>query len=641
MKKIKLVASFLIFFSGLNAQPNKDQRIQDSLIGWWEKLSIPPTKQYTGEQAAFTPKQQEIANTFISWMQKSYYPVGGIGTYTRRWYKGKESFAPHQYGVDFRIWSVSYMKEFLEPNGHFKPVEEEYTRYNITANAIPGSYPIYFINSPDQFLFTWPPDGYGYTDGLTNKPHAIDPKIHPNVSKYIIHKNEVLTVYLAPNNKLPFVQVTIGEYLQLSELALDRTLAKQKEEVYYQWSDQKSRDDVMQYKQNDIARYKKAFQQLREKYKDRLNEPAVTRQMQIAYNSVDGSNDPFVITEMDKANKHYYPIYKIEPSVMAKCKSDQPQWIAIDFPYETKENGNQLYEMYRSITENFNYDYAYDYFFNPEKVKGKAYQPANGEELKARIETYRNKTYSSKLPASSNTNLPANVWFQDDFASNQEGANAAGWYYRSYGKHATIASIKNIPGKWLQLGYGNSVSALNLKLPLPENFTLEFDLATDDFASRTGGAIDLVLSSYPTVEEGTGTVNMKGSEITFSFKAGNESDFNNNNYMGEAKIEIHSNPELNVQNYSNGIFVKKDQRELTNKKNKVHITISLNAGNLKVMMNNHEMANSSDFKMTYGAPCVSCKIPAGTRIQKMNWTNTTNDAENVHVYISNIKITKN
>ena len=76
---------------------------------------------------------------------------------------------------------------------------------------------------------------------------------------------------------------------------------------------------------------------------------------------------------------------------MEKCRTAVPQWLAIWFRYETKEDGNKLYEMYRSLTENINYDYIYKYFFDPEKVKGIPYRPANEDQLNARLDAYRKR----------------------------------------------------------------------------------------------------------------------------------------------------------------------------------------------------------------------------------------------------------
>src|SRR6185369_13438821 len=88
---------------------------------------------------------------------------------------------------------------------------------------------------------------------------------------------------------------------------------------------------------------------------------------------------------------HYYPVYKLEPSVLERCQSEQPQWLSIAFPYQTSETGNQLWEMYRSVTENLNYDYIYNYFFDTAKIKDVAYTPDNANEWKERLDAYRSR----------------------------------------------------------------------------------------------------------------------------------------------------------------------------------------------------------------------------------------------------------
>ncbi|MFZ4058153.1 MAG: hypothetical protein ACOYKE_08425 [Ferruginibacter sp.] len=622
------------------AQPSKEQRIEDSVIGWWSKLSIPAPKIYEGDGKAFSLQQQQNMNNVITWMQQSYTPVGGIGTYTRRWYKDKNSFKPFQYGVDFRVWNVSYMKEYLDEKGHFKPVSEEYTRFDFSANTIPGSYAIAFINTPTQYLFTWPPNGYGQIETDNFQFKQPDPRIHPNVYPYITRINEIQTVFLAPENELPFIAVTKGEYLQLAEVALGRVLQKQQEEVNQQWSDTKTREEVFQYKKEQINRYINAIQQVREKHKNTLNEPAVLRYMQPAYNNIDGSMDPFEISPMEKKLKAYFPVYKIDPAVLPKCNSNQPQWLSLSFPYRTKEEGNQLYEMYTAVTENFNYEYVYDYFYNPNKVKGKVYQPVNEDQLKARLAAYRNKYFHENTPSVAPSNLSPNTIFADNFSKNSDGAKVAGWYYRTYGKHASVTSLPDFEGKWLRLGYGNAVNPTTLKLPLPESFSIAFDVVTDDFTSRTGGAVELNLSTVPPVRDGVVETVKSSATLSLKITAGNENDFNNNNYMGTAKLEMHSTPSVNNDNYNEGVFITYDMREFTNKQNRVNVQLKIKAGVISLLLNGKSVATSNNFKLTYGKPCISCNFPATASIKNLYWTNVTNDADHVSVYISNVKITK-
>jgi hypothetical protein len=640
-KILVLLAFLAINVNHILAQGTKEQRIQDSIIGWQKILTpVDKPKLFEARGRTFSIRQQENMHKIIEWMQKSYTPVAGIGTYKTRLYASDNQFNPHQYGVDFRVWNVSYSPEYLDAKGHFKPVSEEYNRFDVSVNMIPGSYPISFINTPDQYLFAWPVDGFVTGDDLTDND-KIDPRINPNVYKFITRINEKQTVFLAPGNQLPVVEVTIGEYLQLAENAFDNELQKEKERINNQWQDQKTRDKVLQiYMTNTDARFRNTVKQLRGKYQDNLHDQAILRDMQPRAHDFYGDVDPFKIDAMAKKLKHYYPVYKLEPAVIKKCFSEQPQWIAISLPYKTSEDGNQEYEMYRSVTENFNYEYAYNYFFDPEKVKGKPYKPANEEQMNARLDGYRKKNNIQKPAATSQTTLPVNVFFIDDFSGNSDGSKPAGWYFSSTGKHSKVTEIKDTPGKWVQLGYNNALSSSSMKKPLPENFTLEYDVATDEFSTRTGGSTMLYLSSYPLRSDGMEDINGDGTTIKITIASGNEGDFDTNNYSGTAKIDIHSTPSVNKDNFSEGIFYTHPLREFTNKKNNLHVAVNLKGGELKLFLNGKEVAVSSDFKMTYGKPCVSCNLPAGTKFKTVYWKNNTSDAESIKVYISNVIITK-
>lgn len=638
MNRIILII-FLSFIlpSSVFAQLTPEQRIQDSVIGWWNKLSIPKPKPPSNGRT-LTIKKQELLANFIKWMQQSYTPVGGIGTYQFKSYSSKEpSFAPAAYGVDFRVWNVSFNPPWVEANGDFKPVSEEYTRYDIIANGIPGSYAIPFINTANQYLFTWPPDGYNIKN---NPAKGTSLSGNSNTGKFLTTVNELNTVFLARGNKLPFIPVTKGELLQLAEDALGRQLQAEKEAVENKWPGNiKAQEDAFEYRKQNIEKYRIKIQQLKEKHRNTLNEPAVIRTMQPTIYSFEITPDPFVISRSEETSKQYFPVYKIAPAVLEKCKTDQPQWIAVSFPYKTKEDGNQEYEMYRSLTEHFNYQYVQDYFFNPEKTKGIVYKPVNEELLNATLNNYRKKRNSKSNPPV--TALPANIYFMDDFTGNTDGSKPAGWFFSTSGKHSIVTTVKKEPGKWVQLGYNNPLSASGIKKPLPENFTLEYDLLTDgEFSSVTGGAVSLILTTRPSNTNGSENIYNNGTKVKINIESGNEVGYDNNNYRGALNVNINSTPSVNKQNFSEGILYSCPLREFTDKKTSVHVAVKVKGTVLTVFINNKQVAVSTDFKMTYGGACISCGLPPGTRFNAVFWENTTKDAENVKVYLSNIKITK-
>ncbi len=617
----------------LAAQLTPEQRIADSVIGWWNNNRFDNHLKPSNDP--LYKKRVEILDKIAEWMKKSYTPVGGLGTVSRENYQ-------YAYGVRFLVWNVSFKKEWLDAGGHFRPIPEENTPFGIHINNIPSSYPVEYMNTPTQYYFTWPPDGYGSED----RKNA-DPRIHPNVYKYITRQNSSQIVLLAPNNKLPFTEVTRGEYLDEAEASFDRELQKQKEIIKGQWPgdnerDAKSREEALAYRLKDIDRYRDAIHKWREKYRDHLQEPAVVRNMQpTLHNDFYGDTDPFYISGNEKAAHQYYPVYKMSAALLAKCKSDQPQWIAIWFPYKTKEDGNQLYEMFTAVSQNLNYDYIYNYFFDPEKVKGKTYLPANEDQLKARLEGFRKRTAAANAVTADNTSLTGNIFFADNFNNSPDGGEPANWFFRKTGKHSAITPVKNQSGKWLQLGYNNNVSPVLLKKPLPDNFTLEYDLVTDGgFSTRTGGAATLILNSRPAREDGAEMVYDKGSRVVIDVESGNEADYNNNNYRGILRIAVNSTPSENNQNNSEGIFYEYELREFTNGKTKIHVAVKVQGGLLSVFVNDKQVATSKNFKLRYDGACITCGLPAGTRINSIFWNNKTSDADNIHVYLSNIKITR-
>ena len=629
MKKILLLPVIQLLLSVSFAQSNSEQSIQDSIIGWWDNPHF--DNQLKPDNTVLQKKKIAIVDKFVEWMKKSYTPVGGLGTFTR--YVNKNNCS-----VLFMVWDVSFKKEWLDAKGRFKPIDEQNTKFRISANTIPGGYGIPFINTPTQYLFTWPPNGYSIKNNPSQETSLSN---NSNTGKFLTKVNELSTVYLAPGHKLPVVPVTKGELLQLAEDAVGRQLQAEKEDVENKLSGNiKAQQDAFEYRKKNIEKYRVNIQQLREKHKSTLNDPAVLRIMQPTIYSFEINPDPFIISKYEETSKQYFPVYKIEPVVLEKFKTDQPQWMAISFPYKTKEDGNQLYEMYRAITENFNYDYAYDYFFNPEKVKGKPYKPANEEQLNARLDGYRKKSDGQKSAVATQAGLPANVLFMDDFLNNAEGSKPAGWYFSTYGKHATVTAIKNKPGKWVQLGYNNAFSSTGMKKPLPENFTMEYDLATDEFSTPTGGAAELYLSTYSLNQNGMENKTGKGTSVSVRVTSGNEAGNNNNNYRGAAKIEMHSWPGVNVENNSEGLYYTYNLSEFTNNKRQIHVKLQIKNGVLKLFINEKHVAESTGFKMLYGKPCTSCALPANTKFNTIYWKNTTNDAEKVKVYISNIKLTK-
>lgn len=610
--KLFCLAASIFFTITTFAQISAEQRIQDSVIGWWSDNYW--DRNWKPQTDPVGKKKEVHLKNIIDWMKKSYTPVGGLGTVTRYMEKGG-------YGVKFMVWNVSHKKEWTAANGTFKPIPEENTKFYISVNKLFGAYPATFVNSPNLFVFTWQPDGYdpvGNTPDKDKRPVGI----HPNASKYITVRNEMQSIILAPGNKLPIKTVTKGEYLQLADEALANKYPTAND-----------------FDKKAIERIRKSIAQLKEKHKNSLLEAALLRNSQPGMYDFDYS-DPFELSENDRKWIRYYPLYKLTADVLEKLKNAEPLWVSFSVPFESLQSGNQLHEMYTAFTENINYEYIYHYFFNPEKVNGVVYKPANEEQLQARLTAYRNKN-KGNLTAVTMEPLPAGVHFMDDFSNNTVGKEPLNWFFKTFSKRCYVTSIKGENGKWVELAYNTALSPSLLKKPFPQNFTLEFDVITDGgYTHRTGGALRLTLNSRKVTADGTEVTGGNGARVEINITSGNEADYNNNNYRGEVRTKINTTPSENNQNYSEGIYDVKPLKEFTNRQTKVHVAVKVKSNSLGIFINNKELTSSSGFKLQYGGDCKVCGLPAGTVFNTVLFTNTTDKADEIKVYISNVKISK-
>lgn len=637
MKKI-LLAYLLVTPTILQAQLSAEQRIPDSVIGWWDNTRYDHYIQPTTDPVQ--KRRIQITDSLVSWMKKSYTPVGGLGTWTRQ---NQKSW----FGTQFLVWNVSHDKMWTDEKGHFKPIPEENTAFAIQANTLPAVAVLDFLNFGTDYYFTWPPDGY-MSEVEKNRRKGYVFKTHPNVSSFITRITARQNcIILSPGNIPPYVEVTIGEFLDKAEASIDKEKQKEKERINSQWPgnderNSKTRAEVWAGKEEQFNKTLARIHIWREKYRHQLNEPAIYN----GYNQTllgafdDDNNDPFAVREMDRASLNYHIVYKVPAATVEKCKSEFPQWITAWYPFESKEDGNQLYEMSTAMTENVNYAYLYNYFFDPAKVKGKAYTASNADQLKARLDAYRKKNQDNAASTPVTGKWGPNVHFFDDFAASPAGGDPAGWQFSRFGEHAVVTTPANENGKWLLLGANNTVTPVLIKRPFPANFLLEYDQVTDAFPGRFGGSARLYLSSnIPTANGGeTGAPN--SAIISLDINAGNEDDYTNNNYRGEAIFKLKKTPEVNTENGVSGAQYNYPLKEFTNKKTKVHVGLQVKNGQFTVFINEKPVITAKDMLLSYGSPCADCSIPASLRFNILKWTCTTDRPAETKVYISNVKITQ-
>ncbi len=635
MKKIVIPAlfSFLLLASNTQAQLTREERIQDSIIGWDVKNYY--DRNYKPQTTPLGKQREAIANKMAEWLKASYTPVGSIGEYQR--FVGTLGF-----GLHFQPWNVGY--DYLDAQKKFRPIPEEFTPAHFTANQFYGAWEIDFMSKKGESFMTFQPNGYAPNSTEEKKRVGMDPKVHPNVYKMLTWVNEWVTIYIAPDNKLPIQPVSRGELLDKAAASLDVVLETAKKDETQRWQgNPKGLESAMKSRTEEVDKIRNNIKELKEKYKNSLNEHAMVVGYQLDFrNFTNGSWDVF----KSGPNTTYYPVYKLDAAALERMKGPQPAFLSIAVPFATKANGTKEYELYTAITQNINYGYIYNYFYDPEKVKGKPYTPANAAGAKARLDAYRTRNNYNLNSTTANTGWAANVHFQDDFSKNADGNDAADWFYNRAGATPfTVTTLPGEKGKWLKLGVGRPIRPNLLKSPWPKNFTLEYDVITDDgYQGRTGGAVDMMMTSrsvsvHNTETKGNG---VKDASVTVRTEAGNEVDYKaNSNYRGILRVDIKNSPDINEENFSKGIRAEYKLTEFTDKRTKVHISIQVKDGAITIYANDKIVIRQNDFKMTYGGACKLCGVPAELQFVNLTFNNVTNDRDTVGVYVGNVKITKN
>jgi hypothetical protein len=629
----------LIFFTALNAlsQPTIQQRIEDSVIGWKTVYSFKNKtyKPLTIDGQTFSPYQQSLRDTFIAWMQRSYIPIGGFGDIYQRDFTSRQNKFPMPQSIGMTAGIYGFFKS--ERTGKYEMTpNEDHNDVFIYTNTLAGVNNAVLLSSPDDFYFTMLKDNYASTftnSAVINATKQFGLHNDSRFTKYMVYflSQQWVTVVLAPDNKLPIVQLTKGEVLALCEKGLQKQLEEKKNEAKHMASNNPSyyAGVIKDLDEKQYPQCIKNLNTLKGKYKDKLNEPAVLYAWAGPSFADFVNNNTTLFVEDWYQNIPGYPVYRYTKEAIENSKKDKPLWVEITWPIEKPGARVKSYEVHKAMLRYFNFDYVYDYFFNPEKVKGITYTPSNAEEQKAQIQRM-GKHYA----VAENKPMPQGVFFMDDFSANANGDRPAGWS-DSKTKPATVVTLNSKQGKWVQLGHYNNLSP-SLKNPLPQNFTMEFDVLTDEFDVRTGGAVRLSLDAYPA----NAVANSKGTVLEWQLISGNEADYNNNNYSGEAESIINSTVAAYEGKY-NTVYVP---REFTNKQTLIHATIKVNNGQASFFINGKEIALSKNFKQDYCKDCICKGIPPNTAFRKITFNNNTQsrsvDGKLPNVYISNIKITK-
>lgn len=380
------VTSFYMLMS-LIIQAQKDY--QDEPIGWKKVYNYGADKkgfQFDGKN--YSPSQMSIANTILNWMQASYMPIGLLGDAKRSVLQKSTVYSPWIKALPHSYGAVVNAYIFLKKEGNKWINETSHNYYwRIMANGIPNPeyYAISFLSSEKECYFTIP----GLQDADADQWRTLQQNTgnHSVIKKYY---NKILPdfggassaslIIMSKDNVLPFQQLTIGEVLLLTEKSIPAWLETEKKKIaeatQYPANKNMYRDyEFALNKAVEKANKAKGFlTHLETKYKEKLNKPACLFNGRFEMADLANGYDIFSGNESSDISSAY-PVYKIKPDLLAKCKTDQPQWITITWGGGTLGDDVRYKHFTESIVNNFNYDHLYQYFFEKEKVRNEEYQP--------------------------------------------------------------------------------------------------------------------------------------------------------------------------------------------------------------------------------------------------------------------------
>ena len=163
------------------------------------------------------------------------------------------------------------------------------------------------------------------------------------------------------------------------------------------------------------------------------------------------------------------PVYTIDPRVVELCKTDAPQWIVMYWTAHLNDPVNL--SLHKAILNNVDFQYIYDYFFDPDKVKGQPYKPLRSPSFtEAAVAGKPSET------ATKNAADPAVVFFED-FSSSAVGKKPLNWQSTldNTGASSVVTELKGLDGHWASMA-GMQVTPTGMKTPLPRDFEVSYDV---------------------------------------------------------------------------------------------------------------------------------------------------------------------
>jgi len=614
MKYLVLSIITILSVTISSAQKTDEQIIADSSFGWmkiYHYKGIKTPRTINGR--TFSATQLSLVDTFCNWIQASYTPKGTIGDVR----KGVLAYKDQPYRPQ-GVSATSYTWTLYMNNGKPTPIQETEIPWSISTNEVPGviltnissNADCYFMMEEKSPFFSGTPQSVIDKYNIKTLPQfAKFHTTHSTASHFDRNASIVESVVLCKDNKLPFIRVTVGELLEQAEKLINRS--HEEELASIREKNKNDQKGIDYFSRNENDNYERALTTIakhKERYKNKWNEPASLPRT-FAYIDFVNRQDIFTRIMLDEistlAPNELFPVYKLAPGTIEQAKQDKPLWIRVTWSWQ-QEDQRQLH-MHQSIINNFNFQYLFDFFFDPLKVKGVPYQPLRSPDEKEAVVVTELSNSAKKA------NADKSVFFFEDFSGNAEGQSPAGWYspINLNSSKATVVTLQGLKGKWVEIK-GNLLIPNNLKKPLPADFELSFDAVVPRDIPWGTKALEVYL----------GTNNKKATNDSyvkariragFSGRAGElylEQGFNGP-YFSEMKSYYE------MPGFSN-------DKEL----NKASFAFIKKGNTFEMKMNGSSLAYFKD------------AFPNNTLFNWLEVNHMRSDGDNQKYYISNIKITK-
>lgn len=378
MKKISLFIGIIWCAFNLKAQRSNNDKLQDSLFTWGPLQPIMPEKY----PRTFTPEQKKQPELFYQWLRKSYTLLGALNTDKSMAIaepNHKDEVSPYMVG----IFAPTYIPEWDKAGKKVVRQPHSENPIRITTNFIIDAQHIPLLTAPGRAVFM---RRSADMEKTFNKPYLkslikeFKLQEHPQISKYLIQYygcegdmcQPNVAVYLTPNGRLPIRQLTRGEVLSMAEQAIpveaEKARKKIKSENSYRMDQQEKW--LKDFEDNKLTRWKNNIEKLRLKYAGKLNVVAEIKNPNgVEIINFFNGEDIFET----KINASTYEIFTYEDGVLEKSKQDKPLWVCISWTPANQDRQFQPKELHRNMLSHFNFDYVYDYFYNPLKVKDITY----------------------------------------------------------------------------------------------------------------------------------------------------------------------------------------------------------------------------------------------------------------------------